>query len=154
LLLQDLTEFLLDKKITADLSITDKGSISVLPYEDISQADKKSVAILTGRCGGRCGAASKRAKTVLVLNAIESLKDCDLTGETANKIAKMIIGRGINRADRAKFATPGRTAAHKSQIFMLHNDRIAALCLETKEQIAEFTTATLDLRFGLCSPMD
>ena len=74
---------------------------------------------VTGQCGARCGAAAKRLKRAIVLEALVSARDSglDITPTAAQHSVERLIGRGVDsRATLASFATPGRTAADKSQI--------------------------------------
>ena len=105
-----------------DFELTCSGSIRIIPFKDISSKDLRFNRIrqILGRCGGRCGAAAKRAKTTAIVRYMlcNMNADTDMTGEVANRFSKNVLGRGINRGDRSKFATPGRTASNKSRAYI------------------------------------
>lgn len=100
------------------LSLEDSGKISVFGRDSMPPKVYKDAVRAIGQCGGYCGAAGKRALTARTVELIKELaKDLDVTGEAANRLAELLIGRGINRHDRARFASPGRDASQKTKIF-------------------------------------
>ena len=145
-LLSDLAAFLLDRHLTPDFRVSDKGAVNIVPYDDISAKVLKEVSQFTGRCGGYCGAASKRAKTDLVVAGLETLDDCDLTSTMANNLCKAILGRGMNRDARALFSTPGRTAADKSTLLEKPTPKIELFVNDMRLIIAGFDEFALKTR--------
>lgn len=80
---------------------------------------RKLLASLTGTCGAACSAASKRVMRGVVLDALEKAKasGLDVTPTVAQHVAERLLGRGVDkRSTLGSFATPGRTAAHKSTV--------------------------------------
>lgn len=80
---------------------------------------RKIMAIATGTCGAACSAASKRLMRAVVLDGLEKAKTTglDITPTVAQHVAERILGRGVDKLSTLEvFATPGRTAANKSQV--------------------------------------
>ena len=153
-MLKELAELLLRQKIYPDVAITATGGIKLVPIKDASTEEKNlfsDVVMITGRCGGRCGAAMKRAKTRLVVQEAEKLKHLDMTGETLSTLARATIGRSVNRADRSRFATPGRTAENKSRVLKDHREEVELWINSTKHLSALFDVRAGVLRDSLAS---
>lgn len=153
-MLKELAELLLRKKIYPDATLTHTGGIRLVPYGDL--LDKESavyddVVAITGRCGGRCGAAMKRAKTRLVVTEAEKLRHLDMTGEVLSTLAKATIGRGVNRSARAQFATKGRTAINKSTILRDHPEEIQQWIESTKHLVSLFNEKSVVLKNSLAT---
>lgn len=84
-----------------------------------SDSSYKEMRRLTGVCGQKCGAAAKRFKRAIVIDAleVERTKGRDITPSVARHFFEKLIGRGVD--DRALiriFGTPGRTAADKTNL--------------------------------------
>lgn len=96
-----------------------------------------------GRCGSAIGAAAKRAKRRHVLKAMNKIyqSGMDITPAVAQGSAHRLLGRGFDSLELIKlFATPGRTAANKSQV--TENDLIEF----EEELVKELETLALRLR--------
>ncbi|WP_304526889.1 hypothetical protein [Halomonas sp. I5-271120] len=104
---------------------------------------------IIGRCGGRVGAAGRRARTSIALAHLDELQELghDLTATTANRIVMEASGHGIARAARAKYSTPGRAADAKSDILMTPAAAIAVVKIE-KDHV-RFEVKALQVRFDL-----
>ena len=80
---------------------------------------RKLLASMTGTCGAACSAAGKRVMRAVVLDALGKAKasGLDITPTVAQHVAERLLGRGVDKLSTlGSFATPGRTAAHKSAI--------------------------------------
>lgn len=153
-MLKELAELLLREKIYPDATLTHTGGIRLVPCGDL--LDKKSavfedVVAITGRCGGRCGAAMKRAKTRLVVAEAEKLRHLDMTGEVLSTLAKATIGRSVNRAARARFATKGRTATNKSTMLKDHPEEIQQWIEHTRHLVSLFDEKAVVLKNSLAT---
>jgi hypothetical protein len=110
-----------------------------------------AMRVATGLCGGACGAAAKRLKRAVVLEALLEAKEggLDITPTVAMRIFVRLIGRGVdNRATLQCFATPGRTAADKSALkaddLVALDSQLDALLLAMVEPMATIKKAHFD----------
>jgi len=110
-----------------------------------------AMRVATGLCGGACGAAAKRLKRAVILDALLEARDngLDITPTVAMRVFERLIGRGVdNRATLYCFATPGRTAADKSTLkaddLGTLDSRLDALLLALVEPIATIKKAHFD----------
>ncbi|NLW06294.1 MAG: hypothetical protein GX029_13910, partial [Pseudomonadaceae bacterium] len=94
------------------------GDIETLSQHELYEIKKYAVAIKAQFIG----AAGKRLRQAVAVELLDVLKAAgwDITPAVAVKVAKMLLGRGVNRkmlTDR--YATPGRTAAEKADFACL-----------------------------------
>ena len=110
------------EKAYVELSILING----LAEKNLDKMDfDKAVKRAVGRCGAHCGAASKCAKRGLVIGMLQEhhKKGLDITPTVAQHVCDRILGRGVdNRKTLEAFATPGRTAAEKTDL--THTDLV------------------------------
>ena len=144
----------------AQAEVSGTGGIKIKLFRDISpegiKKDRKNmqakVLRVTGRCGGRCGGASKRLLTSYFLARVnDDLLDMDLTSEVVNAISKRSIGRGMDRASRLKYARKGRTAADKSKALTEHKDRLDQWTLMLNGEVDLLKNKCLDIRSDLAA---
>ena len=102
-----------------------------LPIDDSTVQDL--VRRAAGRCGAAVGAAVKRAKRKEIVSVMHAAKTegLDVTPSVAQNTAKRLLGRGLDAREIARiFATPGRTAEHKTEVtpadLVEYDDQVAA----------------------------
>ena len=91
--------------------------IKLSPYE-LDALKKYALAIKAQYIG----AAGKRLRQAVAVDLLEKLKSAgwDITPAVAVAVAKMLLGRGVNRKMLLDmYATPGRTAAEKADFTCL-----------------------------------
>ena len=110
------------RRLTADLN----SMARAVDRAPIFPSDDQLVKDLTRRAAARLGAAVaaavKRAKRRHLFAGLVSARadGLDVTPAVAQGTARRLIGRGLDaRETAALFATPGRTAAHKSSVTAL-----------------------------------
>lgn len=94
------------------------GNIKTLQPHELDALKKQALAIKAQFIG----AAGKRLRQAVAVHLLDKLKlsGWDITPTVAVKIAKMLLGRGVNRKMLLdKYATPGRTAAEKADFSVL-----------------------------------
>lgn len=94
------------------------GDIQILSPDELYELKKRALAIKAQFIG----AAGKRLRQAVAVQLLDGLKFAgwDITPTAAVKVAKMLLGRAVNRKmlmDR--YATPGRTAAQKADFTCL-----------------------------------
>lgn len=113
LMLEELAKLLRNMDLTAELRLGTAASVRLTIVEELDLAThddryKRALKII-GRCGGRVGAATRRARTAIALEHLDRLAASGhaLTATTANNITKQAGGTGLGRLARAKYGNPG-----------------------------------------------
>lgn len=104
--------------IKARLICQNGGGIIKLSEHELYELKKRALAIKAQYIG----AAGKRLRQAVAVHLLDGLKKTgwDITPTAAVKVAKMLLGRGVNRKmllDR--YATLGRTASEKADFTCL-----------------------------------
>lgn len=125
------------ERLTSDLQriARDNGQPCFPEDDDLVQTRLHTAA---ARCGAAIGAAVKREKSYLLMNALlqaQQTEDLDITPAVAQGMAKEILDRGLSKKMTAKlFSTPGRTAAKKTNVTQ---DDLKELVDNLKTQLGE-----------------
>ena len=104
--------------IKSALICPNTGEIKKLSPHELYELKKYAVAIKAQYIG----AAGKRLRQAVAVDFLDKLKGAgwDITPTVAVKVAKMLLGRGVNRKMLLDmYATPGRTASEKADFARL-----------------------------------